>query len=317
MKHFFSCLLAVLLIASFTGCNRLSEPQEQANQNIQQERPDKQPESDVKDPSHQTEIENSEKPKPENNEEKQEQSNTLSSAVSQQSSEEETETKPEQPQSKPQKEEIQTASSLPFPQKLMQRPAEEFKNNPNQLDTRLYSVFKNVMEEHFERKKGTLSVYRLNFDGTEGAYELTFDLSNAYDEEGRLNKRNAIEAQMKVAETMQSGYNYGQGSRENYKSYEEYRKTLDWLKTPLLCEGFALKYFSDLTLTSEDGHYLIEATYSPEGLQELYGNEIYGTVQSFIQIDKDGNLEVLEWEQTEIIDDYPTVTSCSKYTFSE
>ena len=199
----------------------------------------------------------------------------------------------------------------------MQRPAEEFKNNPNQLDTRLYSVFKNVMEQNFERKKGTLSVYRLNFDGTEGAYELTFDLSNAYDEEGRLNKRNAIEAQMKVAETMQSGYNYGQGSRENYKSYEEYRKTLDWLKTPLLCEGFALKYFSDLTLTSEDGHYLIEATYSPEGLQELYGNEIYGTVQSFIQIDKDGNLEVLQWEQTEMIDDYPTVTSCSKYTFSE
>lgn len=314
MKHFFSCLLAVLLIASLTGCDRSSQPQEQENQTIQQEIPDKQPENN-----------DSEKPKPENNEEKQEQSNTLSSAVSQQSAEEETEKKPEQPQSKPQNEETQSASAsassssapLPFPQELMQRPAEEFKNNPNQLDTRLYSVFKNVMEQNFERKKGTLSVYRLNFDGTEGAYELTFDLSNAYDEEGRLNKRNAIEAQMKVAETMQSGYNYGQGSRENYKSYEEYRKTLDWLKTPLLCEGFALKYFSDLTLTSEDGHYLIEATYSPEGLQELYGNEIYGTVQSFIQIDKDGNLEVLQWEQTEMIDDYPTVTSCSKYTFSE
>ncbi len=312
MKHFFSCLLAVLLIASLTGCDRPSQPQEQENQTIQQEIPDKQPENN-----------DSEKPKPENNEEKQEQSNTLSSAVSQQSAEKETEKKPEQPQSKPQNEETQSASAssssapLPFPQELMQRPAEEFKNNPNQLDTRLYSVFKNVMEQNFERKKGTLSVYRLNFDGTEGAYELTFDLSNAYDEEGRLNKRNAIEAQMKVAETMQSGYNYGQGSRENYKSYEEYRKTLDWLKTPLLCEGFALKYFSDLTLTSEGGHYLIEATYSPEGLQELYGNEIYGTVQSFIQIDKDGNLEVLQWEQTEIIDDYPTVTSCSKYTFSE
>ena len=137
MKHFFSCLLAVLLIASLTGCDRPFQPQEQENQTIQQEIPDKQPENN-----------DSEKPKPENNEEKQEQSNTLSSAVSQQSAEKETEKKPEQPQSKPQNEETQSASAslplapLPFPQELMQRPAEEFKNNPNQLDTRLYSVFK-------------------------------------------------------------------------------------------------------------------------------------------------------------------------------
>lgn len=93
-------------------------------------------------------------------------------------------------------------------------PSEELKNNPQQLDSRLYAVFQNVMEQNFDRKKGTLSVYRLNYDGTEGAYELEYDLTNAYDEEGKLNKNMEIDAQLKVAETMQSNINYGQGSRE-------------------------------------------------------------------------------------------------------
>ena len=60
------------------------------------------------------------------------------------------------------------------------------------------------MEQNFSRKKGTLSVYRLNYDGTEGAYELQFDLNAAYDEKGNLNKNAAVDANMKVAETLQA-----------------------------------------------------------------------------------------------------------------
>ena len=60
-----------------------------------------------------------------------------------------------------------------------------------------------------------------------------------------------IDAQLKVAETMQSNINYGQGSREIYTSYDQYAETLDWLKSPLLCDGFALQNFSSLTLTEE------------------------------------------------------------------
>src|SRR5699024_181836 len=141
-------------------------------------------------------------------------------------------------------------TSLPFPQELQTRPSEELKNNPQQLDSRLYAVFKNTMEQNFSRKKGTLSVYRLNYDGTEGAYELQFDLSAAYDEKGNLNKNAAVDANMKVAETLQAGINYGQGSRETYKTYQEYADTLEWLKSPLLSdEGFMLKNFSKLTMT--------------------------------------------------------------------
>lgn len=206
-------------------------------------------------------------------------------------------------------------SILNLPQELQTRPEKELKNNPNKLDTRLYAVFKNVIEQNFSRKKGTLSVYRLNFDGTEGVYELKFDINNAYDENGYLNKNAAVSASMKVAETMQSNYNYGQGTTETYATYAQYRETLDWLQSPLLMEGFALENFSDLTLTVEDGHYLIEATYSSAALNKLYQQEIYGTVQSYLQLDAQGNLEVLAWEQTEIIDDYPTVTSRSEYTF--
>ena len=54
---------------------------------------------------------------------------------------------------------------------------------------------------------------------------------------------------MKLAETLQAGINYGQGNREIYKSYDEYTQTLQWLQTPLLAEGFALKNFSSLSLT--------------------------------------------------------------------
>ena len=187
----------------------------------------------------------------------------------------------------------------------------------SKLDTRLYAVFHNVMEQNFDRKKGTLSVYRLNYDGTEGAYELEYDLTNAYDEEGKLNKNMEIDAQLKVAETMQSNINYGQGSREIYTSYDQYAETLDWLKSPLLCDGFALQNFSSLTLTEEEnGIWRITATYTPEALRELYDQDIDGVVTSFIELDKDGNLQLLRWEQTEEVNDYPTVIACGEYSFS-
>lgn len=208
-------------------------------------------------------------------------------------------------------------TSLPFPQELQTRPADELKNNPQKLDSRLYAVFQNVMEQNFDRKKGTLSVYRLNYDGTEGAYELEYDLTNAYDKEGRLNKNAEIGAQLKVAETMQSNINYGQGSREIYTRYDQYAETLDWLKSPLLCDGFALQNFSSLTLTEEEGDiWRITATYTPEALRKLYDQDIDGVVTSFIELDKDGSLQLLRWEQTEEVNDYPTVIACGEYSFS-
>lgn len=210
------------------------------------------------------------------------------------------------------------SSPLPadFPKELQTRPAAELKNNPKHLDTRLYAVFQNVMEQNFSRKKGTLNVYRLNADGTEGAYELQFDLNSAYDEKGLLNKNGPVEADMKIAETLQAGFNYGQGDRESYATYAQYAQTLEWLKTPLLSDGFALSNLSSLSCTAEDGHYMIEAVYAPEALNKLYDQEIYGTVSSFLQVDGQGNLEVLGWEQVEVIDDYPTVVASSEYTFS-
>ena len=68
-------------------------------------------------------------------------------------------------------------------------------------------------------------------------------------------------------------------------------------------------------MTQEDGHYLIEAVYTPEALKSLYDQEIDGTVSSYIQLDQDGNIEQLGWEQIEVIDDYPKTIACSEYTF--
>lgn len=121
---------------------------------------------------------------------------------------------------------------------------------------------------------------------------------------------------MKSGETLESGFNYGEGNRETYTTYAQYAETLNWLRTPLLTDGFALKNFSDLKLTSEDGHYLIKATYLPAALEKLYDmEEVVGTVTAYLQIDADGNVETLGWEQIEMIDDYPTKVACSEYTF--
>ena len=320
MKNRLFCLLVVLACALMvTGCGRDTQSSQQETNTVSLELGEDNPapgEEPEKTPSPSEQLEEirpdgQTEPTEETAEEESQQEQTdeqPASETEQQAEESAVET--ETPVTTPQ-------TSLPFPQELQTRPSEELKNNPQQLDSRLYAVFQNVMEQNFDRKKGTLSVYRLNYDGTEGAYELEYDLTNAYDEEGKLNKNMEIDAQLKVAETMQSNINYGQGSREIYTSYDQYAETLDWLKSPLLCDGFALQNFSSLTLTEEEnGIWRITATYTPEALRELYDQDIDGVVTSLIELDKDGNLQLLRWEQTEEVNDYPTVIACGEYSFS-
>jgi len=143
------------------------------------------------------------------------------------------------------------------------------------------------------------------------------DLTNAYDEKGNLNKKAAIEAQMKLAETLQAGINYGQGDREIYNSYDEYIQTLHWLQTPLLTDGFVLKNLSSLSLTQEGGSSQIEAMFTPAALKQLFEQEIDGTVTAVLVLADDGSVELLRWEQVEVIDDYPTTIACGEYSFWE
>ena len=55
----------------------------------------------------------------------------------------------ETPVNSEQAKETPSSSPLPadFPKELQTLPAEQLKNNPNHLDTRLYAVFQNVMEQ--------------------------------------------------------------------------------------------------------------------------------------------------------------------------
>ena len=306
------CLLALLLSLAFAGCSRDPQPDPPAAQ-LQTPAEDTLPSSD---------------PQPEESkeDEKQDQPQTQNSSPSKENESANTAKpeaeKPADPsaQSQPQATEQTPAPTalLPnFSKELQTRPSAELKDNPQKLDTRLYAVFKNVLEQNFSRKTGVLEVYRLNYDGTEGAYELEFDLTNAYDEKGNLNKKAVIEAQMKLAETLQAGINYGQGNREIYKSYDEYTQTLQWLQTPLLAEGFALKNFSSLSLTQEGGSSQIEAVLTPSALEQLFEQKIDGTVTAVLSLAADGSVELLRWEQVEVIDDYPTLISCGEYSFPE
>lgn len=306
------CLLALLLSLAFAGCSRDPQPDPPADQLLP--------------PAEDTLPSSDPQPEESKEDEKQDQPQTENSSQSKEN-ESAADTKPEaekpadpSAQSQPQATEQSPAPTalLPnFSKELQTRPASELKDNPQKLDTRLYAVFKNVLEQNFSRKTGVLNVYRLNYDGTEGAYELEFDLTNAYDEKGNLNKKAAIEAEMKIAETLQTGINYGQGSRETYKSYDEYIQTLQWLQTPLLAEGFALKNFSSLSLTQEGGSSQIESVFTPSALEQLFEQKIDGTVTAVLTLAADGSVELLRWEQVEVIDDYPTLISCGEYSFSE
>lgn len=306
------CLLALLLSLAFAGCSRDPQPDPPAAQLLPPAE-DTLPSSDTQ-PEEPKEDEKQDQPQTENSSQSKE--NESANAAKPEAE------KPADPsaQSQPQATEQTPAPTalLPnFSKELQTRPSAELKDNPQKLDTRLYAVFKNVLEQNFSRKTGVLEVYRLNYDGTEGTYELEFDLTNAYDENGNLNKKAAIEAQMKLAETLQAGINYGQGNREIYKSYDEYTQTLQWLQTPLLAEGFALKNFSSLSLTQEGGSRQIEAVFTPSALKQLFEQTIDGTVTAVLVLADDGSVELLRWEQVEVIDNYPTTIACGEYSFLE
>lgn len=321
MKYAFSLMALLVCALLFTGCDRsqLTAEKPDDEQEVSLELSTEQPQEDTTHspdetltllrPDDETEAETTE-PSSEENTEKQPPDKDETPADETKPATEQTVETPTT--SAP----IVGSETLPFSSELMTRPTDELTDNPQKLDTRLYAVFQNVMEQNFSRKEGKLFVYRLNGDGTEGAYELSFDINNAYDEKGLLNKNAAVTAEMKSGETLESGFNYGQGNRETYTTYAQYAETLNWLRTPLLTDGFALKNFSDLKLTSEDAHYLIKATYLPAALEKLYDmEEVVGTVTAYLQIDADGNVETLGWEQIEMIDDYPTKVACSEYTF--
>lgn len=169
MKNRLFCLLVVLVCALMAaGCGRDAQSAQQDTGTVSLElgednpAPEEEPE---KKPSPSEQLEQSRpdgqtEPTEETAEEESQQEQTSeqpASETEQQAEESAVET--ETPVTTPQ-------TSLPFPQELQTRPSEELKNNPQQLDSRLYAVFQNVMEQNFDRKKGTLSVYRLNYDGT-------------------------------------------------------------------------------------------------------------------------------------------------------
>ena len=322
MKYTFFSLLALLICAlALTGCDRsqITAEKNEEEEEISLELSTEQPEEDTtRSPDETLTL-----LRPED-EEKEPETDTASSE--EEASAETDNAEPKQEGTEPAAEQtvetpvtespVTGSEALPFSTELLTRPSAELSDNPHKLDTRLYAVFQNVMEQNFSRKEGKLFVYRLNGDGTEGAYELSFDLNNAYDEKGLLNKNAAVTAEMKVGETLESGFNYGQGSRETFSTYAQYAETLDWLRTPLLTDGFALKNFSSLKFGEEDGSYRIEAVYLPAALQQLYEmDEVVGTVTAYLEIDAEGNVKDLGWEQIEVIDDYPTRVACSEYTF--
>ena len=328
MKYIALLLSALMILSSFTGCSRSNQDEtEPENQEVTEEKdepeaeepaPEKteepKPAEDKKTEEEKPEAEKSEeetKPEAEKSETEaaeEKKPEEEKPAEEEKTAEETTET--EKPaEEKPAAEE---KKPLPFPKELMTLPETETKNNPQNLDDRLYCLFVNVMDRKFFRTHGKMTVHRMDSDGTQIAYELKFNLDNAIDSKGQVDPEKPIEAQMKIAKSLSGGGNYGEGETNNSESYQEYMNALEYLMTPLMGDGFVLQNLSSLEMTEEDGNYLIEATFSPAALKKIYGKEIKGNVVSYIQVDAKGALQYLGWEQTQ---DGKTV-SFAKYSFA-
>ena len=57
--------------------------------------------------------------------------------------------------------------------------------------------------------------------------------------------------------------------------------------------------------------------FTPAALKQLFEQEIDGTVTAVLVLADDGSVELLRWEQVEVIDDYPTTIACGEYSFLE
>lgn len=192
-------------------------------------------------------------------------------------------------------------------------PETELTPNPRNLDSKLFAIIRNVTDEAFSRRKGNIHV---EISGPDGAEEqlMNYDVSAAFDEEGKADPDAEITADIKIARQLGSA-GYGEGSRPVYEYYWEFEQALTKLKTPYFTEGLMLANLSALDYEMRKETILITAVFDSAAAEELSEGELSGTLQARAELTKKGELIQLGLREVKADGEQLEILSERCYTF--
>lgn len=194
---------------------------------------------------------------------------------------------------------------------LCNLPKEKLSPNPQNLDTTLYSIFRNVIDGMLSRHQGTITVSTTNPNGI-GMQEFTFDITNAIEEKGIINPKKEIEASLETLHTLQKSMGYGSSTRENFREYKSYVRIRGEIISPFMGDIFTLENLVSLQSTEENDEISIIATFTQKATDLIHIPPDNGSVNIVLNITKNAELNSIKVEQYS-----PKETiSTAEYTFS-
>lgn len=240
--------------------------------------------------------------------------------------EEEPETKPEetpsQPEETPAEEKPaagqntqQNTEQNAHQEKPVQPAASTQSSSFSQQQKQWFDTFQSQMTKAFDRKAGTIVVAQ-DDQGKKSLRELDYDVTNAYDKEGETVENAEIEADMTIAQTMQTSLSYGSGDREVYERYSDFRKAKEALMTPLLEKGVKLENLSNIIREENQDGSVITLEFDASAVRK-YQTDLPSdlSTEARMQLDGSGELVSLTVEQYRVKNGKQEGYSTTEYTF--
>lgn len=209
----------------------------------------------------------------------------------------------------------QTAEQNAHQEKPVQPAASTQSSSFSQQQKQWFDTFQSQMTKAFDRKAGTIVVAQ-DDQGKKSLRELDYDVTNAYDKEGETVENAEIEADMTIAQTMQTSLSYGSGDREVYERYSDFRKAKEALMTPLLEKGVKLENLSNITREENQDGSCITLEFDASAVRK-YQTDLPSdlSTEARMQLDGSGELVSLTVEQYRVKNGKQEGYSTTEYTF--
>lgn len=209
----------------------------------------------------------------------------------------------------------QTAEQNAHQEKPAQPAASTQSGSFSQQQKQWFDTFQSQMTQAFDRKSGTIVVAQ-DDQGKKSLRELDYDVTNAYDKEGETVENAEIEADMTIAQTMQTSLSYGSGDREVYERYSDFRKAKEALMTPLLEKGVKLENLSNITREENQDGSIITLEFDASAVRK-YQTDLPSdlSTEARMQLDGSGELVSLTVEQYRVKNGKQEGYSTTEYTF--
>lgn len=194
-------------------------------------------------------------------------------------------------------------------------PEDSLQPNPRNLDTKLFAIFQNLKNQAFDRKEGIMEVYT---EDTKGIIKqiLQFEVSAAFDEEGKADPQAEIEADMEITSTISNNTGYWENNSLEFGLYCQYQEQMLCLQTPFLGKGFNLASLSELSAKAKGDNFLITATFDQSAAESILERKPEGIIKASAEITKDGKLVVLTLNELTVDpDNTENILSHTQYSF--